>query len=53
MRLFLVGTSIGALISLARLKADKIADHERGLRESALVFGVINELMKDSAVEKN
>jgi lipid-binding SYLF domain-containing protein len=41
MRLFLIATGIAAVIFLAPLKADKIADHEKRFREAALVFGEI------------
>jgi len=41
MKPLFIMTGITAMICLAPLKADKIADHEKRFRESALVFGEI------------
>jgi SH3 domain-containing YSC84-like protein 1 len=41
MRTFFIAASVAGIIGLSPLKADKIADHEKRFRESALVFGEI------------
>ena len=41
MRSFLIATSMAGMIWVSPLKADKIEDHEKRFRESAVVFGEI------------
>jgi lipid-binding SYLF domain-containing protein len=41
MKTFLIAFGVAAIASLALLRADKIADHEKRFRESAAVFGEI------------